>query len=272
MSENGHRMSDSSHNPGPDFGASRDRMRASELQLDLAAFETRLRETYVRPPTAAVAEAHVQAMLAEADAIAATAVVEAPPTRTRAPRSRWVALRRLALVPLAVLVAGGGLALAGVRPPEPISDVFESVGIDVPGTDEEAADEEAADDGREGKSPGDSAARDRSDGEAPAASSQGGSNAANDGPTPGAEHANRNAGEGQETAEQARSGQTPPDMPGRSEDHPAPQGNGTPPEDPGHPGHGKPDSPPGQSHSSALEQGGGTANKPVKPDKVKSDK
>jgi hypothetical protein len=261
-------MSDSGHNPGPDFGASRDRMRASELQLNLAAFETRLREAYVRPPTAAVAEAHVQAMLAEAGAIAATAVIEAPPTRTRAPRSRWVAVRRLALVPLAVLVAGGGLAVAGVRPPEPISDVFESVGIDVPGTDEGDSD-----DGRYVKPADGEAVRDTSDGEAPAVSGQAGSNATNDGPTPGAEHANPNAKEGQETAEQARSGQTPPDAPGRSEDHPAPQGNDTPPEDPGHLGHGKPDSPPGQSHSSAPEHGGGTANKPVKPvEPVKPDK
>jgi hypothetical protein len=160
--------------------------------------------------------------------------------------------------------------VAGVRPPEPISDAFESVGIDVPGTDRDDSD-----DGRDTPAD-DEAARDNSDGDAPAVSGQGGSNATNDGPTPGAEHANPNATEGQKTAEQARSGQTPPDAPGRSEDHPAPQGNGTPPEDPGNLGQGKPDSPPGQSRSSAPEHGGGTANKPVKPvepvEPVKPDK
>jgi hypothetical protein len=260
-------MRENGRNPGPDFGASDERMRASELQADVAAFETRLRETYVRPPSAAVAEAHVEAMLAEADAIAATAVLESPPARTRARRSRWVLARRLALVPAAVLVVGGGLAVAGVRPPEPVSDVFESVGIDVPGSDEEGSEN-----GRDRESADDDARGGKTDDAAPTGSGEGGSNTANDGQTPGADRANPNAREGQETAEQARSGQTPPEGPGRSDDHPAPQGSGTPPEDPGHPGHGKPDSPPGQSDSSAQEHGGGTANKPDKPDKVKPDK
>jgi hypothetical protein len=264
MSENGHRMSHNGHNPDPDFGASDERMRASELQTQMAAFESQLRDAYVRPPGAAVAEAHVEAMLAEAEAIAATAVIEAPSTPTRAPRSRWVVVRRLALVPVAVLVAGGGLAMAGVRPPEPISDAFESVGIDVPGSDKQ----DSRGDGDKPERAG-PAGNDDGDG-APAGSSPGAGNSTNDGATPGAEQANPNANEGQETAEQARSGQTPPDEPGRSDDHPAPQGNGTPPEDPGRPGHGKPDSPPGQAHSSAQEHGGGIANKPDKP--VKSDK
>jgi hypothetical protein len=236
-------------------------MSASELQIEMAAFESQLRNAYVRPPAAAVAEAHVEAMLAEADAIAATAVIEAPSTPARAPRSRWVAVRRLALVPLAVLVAGGGLAVAGVRPPEPISDAFESVGIDVPGSDKE-----------DSKGDGDKPDRDGSarDGDGDGAPASAG-NSTNDGPTPGSEQANPNASEGQKTAEQARSGQTPPDGPGRSDDHPAPQGNGTPPEDPGHPGEGKPDSPPGQAHSSAQEHGGGIANKPDKPTKPDKD-
>jgi hypothetical protein len=258
MSENGHRMSDNGHNPGPGFGASEDRMRASELDTEMAAFEAQLRDAYVRPPAAAVAEAHVAAMLAEADAIAATAVLEAPTTPARQPHSRWVAARRLALVPVAVLVAGGGLAVAGVRPPEPISDAFESVGIDVPGSDEEES--KAG-----GEKPERAGSGSNDDGEAPANSSPGAGNSANDGPTPGSEQANPNANEGQKTAEQARSGQTPPDGPGRSDDHPVPQGSGTPPEDPGHPGDGRPDSPPGQSQSSAQEHGGGTANQPDKP-------
>jgi hypothetical protein len=260
MSDNGRRMKDNGHNPVPDFGASEGRMRASEHDIEIAAFESRLRDAYVRPPATAVAEAHVEAMLAEAEAIAATAVLEAPVTPTRRSSSRWVAVRRLALVPLGVLVIGGGLAVAGVRPPEPISDAFESVGINMPGTDEESSDT-----GSDEKSTDDRPARHQGDGETPAVSGEGGSNATNDGPTPGAERANENAREGQKTAEQARSGQTPPDGPGRSDDHPAPQGNGTPPEDPGHPGEGKPDSPPGQGQSSAQEHGGGTANQPDKP-------
>jgi hypothetical protein len=262
MSDNGRRLSGNAHNPEPGFGASEGRMRASEHDIEIAAFESRLRDAYVRPPATAVAEAHVAAMLAEADAITATAVIDAHSTPARALRRRWVAVRRLALVPLAVLVAGGGLAVAGVRPPEPLSDAFESVGIDVPGSDKE-----------DSKSDGDKAERGGSAGNedgngAPASSSRGTGNSTNDGATPGSEQANPNASEGQKTAEQARSGQTPPDGPGRSDDHPAPQGNGTPPEDPGHPGPGKPDSPPGQAHSSAQEHGGGTANKPdIKPDR-----
>jgi hypothetical protein len=261
MTDNGHPMSQNGHNPGPGLGASKGWMPASELQTEMAAFESRLQDAYVRAP-----EAHVEAILAEADAIAATAVLDAPAERlARAPRSRWVAVRRLALVPLGVLALGGGLALAGVRPPEPISDAFESVGIDVPGSDEERAD----DDG-DGKARNDEAQS--RNGEARSGSDAAGANTTNDGATAGAAQANPNAREGQRTAEQARSGQTPPEGPGRSDDHPAPQGSGTPPEDPGHQGEGKPDSPPGQSHSSAAEHGGGIANKPDKPEKVKPEK
>jgi hypothetical protein len=260
MTENGQRPSANGHNSAPDFGAQKKRMRASEHNIELAAFESRLRDAYVRPPAPAVAEAHVEAMLAEAEAIVATAVLE-PPASPRQPHSsRWVVARRLTLVPLGVLAIGGGLAVAGVRPPEPLSDAFESVGIDVPGSDARTADD--ASDG--GSSHEDGGAQR----EAPAESNASGGNVTNGGPTPGATHANPSASEGQKTAEQARNGQTPPDGPGRSEDQPAPQGNGTPPEDPGHPGHGKPDSPPGQSHSSAQQHGGGTVNKPEKPPKT----
>jgi hypothetical protein len=264
MTDNGHPLSQNGHNPEPDLGASEDWMPASELQTEMAAFESRLKAAYVRAPEAAVAEAHVEAMLAEADAIAATAVLAEPTERlARAPRSRWVAVRRLALVPLGVLALGGGLAVAGVRPPEPISDVFESVGIDVPGSDEERSDGAG-----DGKAIGDEAKQ--RNGQARETSGSG-ANTTNDGATPGAAQANPDASEGQETAEQARSGQTPPEGPGRSDDHPAPQGSGTPPEDPGHPGEGKPDSPPGQSHSSAAEHGGGIANMPDNPGKPETD-
>jgi hypothetical protein len=264
MTDNGDPMSQNGHNPEPDLGASEGWMPASELHTEMTAFEARLKDAYVRAPEAAVAEAHVEAMLAEADAIAATAVLDAPTERlARAPRSRWVAVRRLALVPLGVLALGGGLAVAGVRPPEPISDAFESVGIDVPGSDEKRSDDGGDGKGGSEAQQGDGQARKTSDSAA---------NTTNDGATPGAAPANRNASEGQKTAEQARSGQTPPEGPGRSDDHPAPQGNGTPPEDPGHPGEGKPDSPPGQSHSSASEHGGGIANMPDKPEKVKPEK
>jgi hypothetical protein len=260
MSENGQLPSENGHNPAPDFGAQKERMHASEHDIEVAAFESRLRDAYVRRPAPAVADAHVEAMLAEAEAIAATAVLDTPVSSPQRPRSQWVVARRLALVPLGVLAIGGGLAVAGVRPPEPLSDAFKSVGIDVPGSDDEDSTPDDTD-----RPPEDSGAHEGTGGGSPTGS--GGENAANDGPTSGANRANENAGEGQKTAEQARSGQTPPDQPGRSEDHPAPQGNGTPPEDPGHTGHGKPDSPPGQSHSSAQENGGGTANKPVKPEK-----
>jgi hypothetical protein len=264
MNDNGHPRGENGHNPEPDLGASEGWMPASELQTEMAAFESRLKAAYVRAPEAAVAETHVEAMLAEADAIAATAVLDRPAERlARAPRSRWVAVRRLALVPLGVLALGGGLAVAGVRPPEPISDAFESVGIDVPGSDDERSD--AASDG---KARSDEAKQ--RNGQARETSGSG-TNTTNDGATPGAAQANPNASEGQKTAEQARSGQTPPEGPGRSDDHPAPQGSGTPPEDPGHQGDGKPDSPPGQSHSSAAEHGGGIANMPDEPGKPDTD-
>jgi hypothetical protein len=255
-------MSENGRNPEREYGASEEQMRASESDSDLTAFEGRVRDAYVRSPAPAVAQAHLTAMLAEAQAIAATASLETetmPSKRT--PRNRWVLARRLALAPLAVLVAGAGLAVAGVRPPEPISDLFERVGVDVPGSDHEGADADKGD-----KAPAGRDERgDGSDGAGIGAAD--GGNPTNDGPTPGARHANEKADGGQETAEQARSGDAPPDAPGRSDDHPAPQGNGTPPEDPGHEGHGKPDSPPGQSRSSGQEPGGGTANQPDKPNK-----
>jgi hypothetical protein len=238
-------------------------MSASELDTDLAAFEGRLREAYVRTPAPAVAEAHIATMLAEAEAIAITAPLDAAAIRSKpARRSRWVVARRLALAPLAVLVASAGLAVAGVRPPEPISDLFEQVGIDVPGSDEES------DEGGRSEAPVDRSERGGATG---IGAGDGSGNPSNDGATPGAQHANEKADEGQETAEQARSGDTPPDTPGQSGDHPAPRGNGTPPEDPGQPGDGKPDSPPGQDHSAAQEHGGGVPDDPGKPDKEQLD-
>src|SRR5919106_4088327 len=258
-------MSENGSNPEQGFGAMGEEMLTSERDKDLAAFEGRLRDAFVRAPAPAVAQEHLAAMLAEAEAVATTARLETPVAPQRTPRNRWIVVRRLALVPLAVLVAGAGLAVAGVRPPEPISDLFERAGIDVPGSDDEG------DDGARGQAPADRGERGDQGGEPAIDTGDGATNTSNDGATPGAKHANENATEGQKTAEQARSGETPPDGPGRSDDHPAPQGNGTPPEDPGNPGAGKPDSPPGQSHSSAEEHGGGIPDEPGKPDKERSD-
>jgi hypothetical protein len=269
-------MSENGRNPGQGSGAMEEEMRISDLDSDMAAFESQIRDEFVRPPSTAVAEAHLTAMLAAAEAVATTdPLVPARPKRTR--RNGWVVVRRLALVPLAVLVAGAGMAVAGVRPPEPISDLFERAGVDVPGSDEEGDDRGRGETPSEPAEPAEPADRgERSDqtGETAIETGERATNTSNDGPTPGAQRANENAAEGQRTAEQARSGQTPPDMPGHSEDHPTPQGSGTPPEDPGHQGHGEPDSPPGQSRSSTQSQGGGTdKEKPVKvkPDKKVSD-
>ena len=259
-------MSENGHNPERGFGANEREMSASELDTDLAAFEGRLRHAFVRTPAPKVADAHLAAMLAEAQAIATTSPLDAATTPSKpTQRSRWILARRLALAPLAVIVAGAGLAVAGVRPPEPISDLFERVGVDVPGSDHDGSE------GTQGKAPADSAKRGDGSGEVGISTGDGAGNPTNDGATPGAQHANEKAAEGQETAEGARSGETPPDTPGRSADHPAPQGNGTPPEDPGHSGEGKPDSPPGQDSSSAQEHGGGVPDKPGKPDKEQFD-
>jgi hypothetical protein len=151
-----------------------------------------------------------------------------------------------------------------VRPPEPISDLFERAGVDVPGSDHEGDDDTRGEAPADRGDGGDGGERGDQSGEIGVGPGDGATNTSNDGATPGAQKANEKSAEGQETAEQARSGETPPEGPGRSDDHPAPQGNGTPPEDPGHEGHGKPDSPPGQSERSAAEYGGGTANKPDK--------
>jgi hypothetical protein len=263
-------MNGNGRNPEQDFGAMEDEMQTSDLDREMAAFEGQIREAFVRAPAATVAEAHLTAMLAEAEAVATTAPLPVSATPRPPRRNGWVVVRRLALVPLAVLVAGAGMAVAGVRPPEPISDLFERAGVNVPGSDDEG------DDGGRGEAPADRGERGEGgaqSGETAIETGDGATNTTNDGPTPGAQRANENAAEGQRTAEQARSGETPPDTPGRSDDHPAPQGTGTPPEDPGHPGQGKPDSPPGQSRSSTPGQGGGLdKEKPVKeqPDKESS--
>ncbi len=242
-------MSDNGHNPGHPFDAQGKEMSLLGPEPELAEFARDVRAAFVRPLHPSVSERHVAAMLVEAERMPmATAgdAVSAQRLRPRTPAPRgWLIARRLAVVALATFGLGAGLALAGVRPPEPISDALEGLGVDVPGSDEDS--------GQAGDKRSRGHARERessSAGEtAPAASS--GGNSANDGETPGAGHANENASEGQRTATQARSGETPPEAPGQSDTQPQPSGNGTPPEDPGSSEiapKGKPDSPPGEGH------------------------
>jgi hypothetical protein len=246
-------MSDNGRNPGNGFGAQGDEMPVHGHDQEVAAFAREVHDLYVRAPAPALAERHLAAILAEAEDVTVVdrdlAVEPVPvPLRRPAPRLRWSLVRRLAAVALVTLVAGAGLALAGVRPLDPLRDALQGVGI--------------LEDDESGEGPSGSAAQNAHGGDGDASPAGRGENSSNDGATPGAKHAADAADEGQATAEQARSGETPPDTPGRSGDHPQPQG--APPADPGPPDEapqGPPDSPRGQGSG----QGQGAEQRPAEP-------
>ena len=172
----------------------------------LDSFARDARATLLRPPDAEVAERHLAAILAEAR----VAAQSPPPVEPVAGRP----LGRIAAALAAALVlVTGGLAAAGVRPPEPISDALESVGVPVPGDDGEGDGE-----GRPG-----AAAPDDEPGAGAAEPTPGDGQGRKQGQQPG--HPSE---EGQETAADARDGGGPPDEPGQSEEHTdAPSGGGS---------------------------------------------
>jgi hypothetical protein len=134
----------------------------------------------------------------------------------------------------ASFLATAGLAVAGVRPPEPYSDIYEAVGFDVPGSDDPSEQqgsnrEDASTTPEVGNAPGANGAGEDRPGR-------------RQGQQPG--HPSE---EGQKTAEQARSGSTPPTDPGRSELHPVPPGLG--PDADGPPGRSQSADPPGKSRA-----------------------
>lgn len=233
---------------------------AEQRTAELAAVARALRETFVRPPAPELAERHLAAIVAEAHRIASLkgarvstarplsndssptaagesvqASVRRPPTR----RGRLVPLR-LAAVGLAALLGMSGLAIAGVRPPEPIADGLEALGVSVPG--DESADDDDPGTGERGRQPrsgqrrsdaavGGAATREAA---GPGARKQR-SPRAGDARGRGDERRRGQRGdeasaEGRETAAAAQAGDTPPPEPGRSEDHSQGQG---PPADPG---------------------------------------
>jgi hypothetical protein len=239
------------HNPEPPTGAYPKDMPVTELDPSLRPFANELRAALLVAPAPEVADAQIEAMLAEARAMP---TVELRPAR----RAGRLAVLRLAVAGAAGLVAlTAGLAIADVRPPEPISDALEAVGVNVPGSDDDDAVPSAGPAGEEALPAhgGHESGGGATDGAQPAAAeAQGGEPAADDqhrgdGRSRHAGGPADNSAEGQETAEQAQGGATPPSEPGRSEDHPAP-----PPQAESHP------SPPPQSesHPSPPPQSQGT--------------
>lgn len=266
-------MSENGHNPVNGSSASGSEMWLRRSDEELAVFANDLRDAFVRPAAPEVAERHITAMVAEAERAAVLGSAHAsraPQAQFKRPaRSRWALTARLAAIPAAIVMATAGLALAGVRPPEPVSDVLERAGVDVPGSDADSK----QDGGRtedESTAPAGEAEAQGTEGTAPVNESE-----PNTGATPGAERANERAAEGQETAEQARNGQTPPDTPGQSGEHPQPQGQGTPPQDPGNSenaGQGKPESPPGADQRAERGSASAHSNAPEEPPKHGHDK
>ncbi len=227
------------HNPRPPAGAYPNEMPSPELDPTIRPFAQELRAALLDAPPAEVAEAQIQAMLAEARAM--------PTVELRSPRwrNRFAILRLAAAGAAGLVVLTAGLAVAGVRPPEPISDTLEAVGVDVPGGDDlgEPDGAKPVPDERDSSVPRDSngAAAPGADGDGDAGQARHENRGRGSGAQGSAGQPAAAAAEGQETAQQAQSGNTPPTDPGRSEDHPSPPDNsqsppahsqGTPPDNP----------------------------------------
>ena len=188
---------------------------------ELAAVGHAIRAAYLGEPEPEVTETHLAAILAEAERVTAAGARPAaaiPAGRFHFGGRRGLAFRLVAVVASA-FIASAGLAIAGVRPPEPMGELFERIGFDVSGSDH-------GDAVHPRQSRGGGAHAGEEDSGAP------GGRAENAVPrsAPGeggavAQSSNQGmdaSSEGRETAEQAQSGATPPTEPGRSESHPTP--------------------------------------------------
>ncbi|MGH2954151.1 MAG: hypothetical protein ACRDK9_09045 [Solirubrobacterales bacterium] len=260
-------MSDNGRNPYGAPDAFEGEMAHQEIDRELGGFADEVRMALLRAPDLATTERHLAAVLAEATAIptqslatvepaAAPAGDTAPVARARRPRA---VLRVAAAAGAGLLLVSGGLAIAGVRPPEPVSDLLEAAGIDVPGSDHES--EPAAGtptDERGADRPGPASSRTLDEGAIGARDGTGdrGRGERRAGERSHGRRGEEASAEGQATAEQASSGQTPPSEPGASEDNPPPHAGS--PTDPGPPPHaqgqGPPASPPGRERSAAAQQ------------------
>ena len=113
-----------------------DEIAASAERGALIAFERQVRAAFLRPPSRELAERHIEAMLAEARLSGERRGAPQHSSPRRAPRRAAGLALRLAALALTAFGLSAGLALAGVRPPEPIADVLEAGGIEVPGQDD----------------------------------------------------------------------------------------------------------------------------------------
>jgi hypothetical protein len=249
-------MSDNGRNPDRREGAFEGEMAEWELERNLGGFAAEMRGALMQAPDHETTERHLRAMLAAA---------EAPPTAqatvAHRGRPRLAALRIAAVAGASVVALSAGLAIAGVRPPEPISDMLESMGVDVPGSDAASSEESAPPANPGGEAGGSGGPASKAAGEG---SRAGGERRADE-----RSHGRRGeeaSAEGQETAAEASSGGAPPSSPGASD--------ATPPQDPGRPAdpgsqsqvqgppleppaQGRPEAPPGAAQSeAALEDRG----------------
>jgi hypothetical protein len=222
--------------------------------VELAALMRELRATYARPPAEGVGERQLAAIVAEAATVSAgsavavgrdsaRAVTWQPPAR----RGRTHAFR-LAAAGLATLLVATGLAIAGVKPPGPVDDVLERIGIGGGDAAKPAGEaSEGSSSGKASEAPAGASARDGS-GQARGGDrgrdagaardegrSQGDAGGTSQGepgtPARGDEHRSAtgttNSAPGRATADEARTGSAPPQSPGRSGDH-APDTTGPP--------------------------------------------
>ena len=198
---------------------------------ELGAIVAELRTTYGRPPAEEVRDRHLTAIVAEAILVDEGSAVaagrkhaQAPTWITPARRGRAIAFR-LAATALAALIGIAGLAVAGVKPPAALDSALERIGIG-----------SGSDDRGEMPAAEEAAPRDRDPGDRPGRGEAGhGSNADPQSRSRGGERRSDtgtvNSAPGRDTADEAKSGRTPPTSPGRSEEH-RPEGAG-PPASPG---------------------------------------
>ena len=124
----------------------------------LATFGQALRSSLLAP-LADTASAELIPRLAAAARESATTTEAARAPRAR-PRPRLVLVARVGVVAALLPALMAGLAVAGVKLPEPAADVFEAVGVTLPNQDEGAGDDDPAaggdsEDGAPGSEDGD---------------------------------------------------------------------------------------------------------------------